>query len=381
MRVAVISTSLGEDMNILWRATEGLVKEQLLIGPRSTASSGSVAGLTLSLKDRDLGRGLIWQHLSGLRRELKRFDPDLVHVNGELWTIRALQVATSNHPFVVHGAENVWSHGHAVERAVRDRLVPGVLARSSGYASWNVQGAGHAVRVVGNDDFPTVVVPAVIPPDVFRQARWQAPPSDVLRILLVGRLDRQKGFHLVLEAAASWPGRITVTICGEGSQREALAAQAAHLGVATQFVGQVDAATLATLMAEHSVLIQPSVTTPSRVEQFGRTVAEALCVGIPVLTSDSGELPNLMDRHSKWTFGQDSAAAVHEALSELVDQPAEVLELSHAQRRLAHQVDPAQAASKIVDFWHRAAGYEARTWRAGISAGSRRHLIRRSGGK
>jgi len=364
MRVAVVSTSLREDMNVLWRTTEGLVKEQLLIGPRSTASSGAMGRPVQPLRDRDLGKGLVWQHLSHLRRELTRFDPDLVHLNGELWTIRALQVATSNRPFVVHGAENVWNHGNPVERAVRDRLVPSVLARSRGYASWNAQGAEHAVRVVGDEGFPTAVVPAVIPPDVFRQTSWQVPQSDELRVLLVGLLERQKGFHLVLEAASSWPGRITVTICGKGSQRAALADQAARLGVSLSFLGHVDTATLAGLMAEHSVLIQPSVTTPSLVEQFGRTVAEALSVGIPVLTSTSGELPHLMGGEPRWTFDQNSVPAAREALSVLIDQPAEVLiALSRAQRQLAYQVDPTHAASQIVDFWHRAAGYTTRTAR------------------
>jgi glycosyltransferase involved in cell wall biosynthesis len=170
-----------------------------------------------------------------------------VHLGGELWTVRALQVVTSNRPFVVHGAENVWSHGRSVEQAVRDWLVPRVLARSCGYASCNVQGAEHALRVVGDEDLPTVVVSAVIPPEVFRQTRWQVPQNHQLRILLVGRLDRQKGFHLVLEAAASWPGRIAVTICGDGSEREALAQQAARLGASMRQVGHVDTTTLARL--------------------------------------------------------------------------------------------------------------------------------------
>ena len=364
MRVAIISTSLREDQNRLWRATEELVEEQLLIGPRSTASDESGKHSVLPLRDRDFGRGLIWQHLSQLRRELKRFDPDLVHLNGELWTVRALQVVTSNRPFVVLGAENVWSHGNPVEQAIRDRLVPGVLARSCGYASWNVQGAEHAARLVGDEGFPTIVVPAVIPPDMFRQTRWQCPPSNELRVLLVGRLIREKGFHLVLEAAASWPGRITVTICGDGPEREALTLQAVRLGVTTRFVGQVTATELAGLMAEHSVLIQPSVTTPSSMEQFGRTVVEALCVGIPVLTSNSGEMPNLMGREPQWIFNQGSATAVQKALSGLIDQPARILiQMSEAQGQLAQQVDPAHAASKIVDFWHRAAQYETQTGR------------------
>jgi glycosyltransferase involved in cell wall biosynthesis len=360
IRVAVISSSLHEDMNVLWRATARLVDEQILIGPRSTASSGSVGQEVLPLADRDLGPNVTWQRLSHLRSELRRFGPDLVHVNGELWTVRALQVVASKYPFVAHGAENLWSHGYPIEQAIRRRLVRRSLDRSRGYASWNVQGAGHITRVVGDANFPICVVPAVIPPEVFRQTRWQVPRSDRLWVLLVGRLDRQKGFHLVLEAAASWPERIAVTICGDGPEREALARQAARLGVSTRFVGQVDSTTLARLMADHSVLLQPSITTPSLAEQFGRSVAEGICVGIPVLTSTSGELPNVMGGEPRWTFDEDSVPAVHDALSGLVDQPLNVpIAMNLAQRGLARQVDPTYAASKIVNFWHRAALFES----------------------
>ena len=104
IRVAVISSSLHEDMNVLWRATARLVDEQILIGPRSTASSGSVGQEVLPLADRDLGPNATWQRLSHLRSELRRFGPDLVHVNGELWSVRTLQVVASKYPFVAHGA-------------------------------------------------------------------------------------------------------------------------------------------------------------------------------------------------------------------------------------------------------------------------------------
>jgi glycosyltransferase involved in cell wall biosynthesis len=359
MRVAVISTYMHDDQNLLWRATEGLVNEQLLIGPRSMALSEPAGRLVRELTARDLGRGMAWQHLSHLTRELKRFEPDLVHLNGELWTVRSLQVVAANLPFVVHGAENIWSHGYLVKRVIRDQLVRRVLGRSLGYASWNMQGAEHATQVVGDENYPTCVVPAVIPPDVFRQTHWHVPQSQELRVLLVGRLERQKGFHLALEAAASWPRRVVITVCGDGSQQEALAQQATRLGIAVRFVGQVDTPNLARLMAEHSLLLQPSITTPSLMEQFGRSVAEALCVGLPVLTSTSGELPNVMGGEPRWTFDEDSVPAIRAALSGLLDQPARMLtEMSLAQRQLARQVDPDYAASKIVDFWRRAAEYE-----------------------
>jgi glycosyltransferase involved in cell wall biosynthesis len=39
------------------------------------------------------------------------------------------------------------------------------------------------------------------------------------------------------------------------------------------------------------LLCAPSLTTPSWREQLGRMVVEALACGVPVISSDSGELP------------------------------------------------------------------------------------------
>ena len=43
-----------------------------------------------------------------------------------------------------------------------------------------------------------------------------------------------------------------------------------------------------------TVLCAPSQTTPSWREQFGRMLIEAMACGVPVLASDSGEMPHVV---------------------------------------------------------------------------------------
>jgi len=63
----------------------------------------------------------------------------------------------------------------------------------------------------------------------------------------------------------------------------------------------------------------------------------------------------VMGQEPRWTFKEDSVPALRKALLELVDQPiSRPIALSQAQQQLASQVDPEQAASKVVSFWHRA---------------------------
>ena len=47
-------------------------------------------------------------------------------------------------------------------------------------------------------------------------------------------------------------------------------------------------------LAAFDLLVLPSETQPNWKEQFGRVIVEALACGVPVIGSDSGEIPNLV---------------------------------------------------------------------------------------
>lgn len=354
MRVAVISTSLADGYNDLWEAVRPLVEDLIIIGDRrSLPASALVPDHIRPLKCTDWDRGLIYAHLRGLRRTLSDFQPSLVHVNGELWSVPALQVALgSRSPFVVHGAENVWHHGHPAERLIRRWAIRLVLARSSGYASWNHAGADH-IRGLVRTDMPVTNFPAIAPPGAFRSRSWQMPGEAVPSILLVGHLQRQKGFDYVLDAlgAMTQATRPHVVICGEGPEHEALQSQASRLGVEVDFQGKIDRNALADLMAKCSVLVQPSVSTPDLVEQYGRSVAEALSVGIPTVVSSSGELPWFVGNDTRWVFKERDSADLRRKLEAVLESPQSLRSTHEEQLGLASEIDPKRSASKVVGFW------------------------------
>ncbi len=47
-------------------------------------------------------------------------------------------------------------------------------------------------------------------------------------------------------------------------------------------------------LAKMDVLVLPSRTTPEWVEQFGHIFLEAMAMGVPVIGSSSGEIPNVI---------------------------------------------------------------------------------------
>jgi glycosyltransferase involved in cell wall biosynthesis len=306
----------------------------------------------------DLGRGLVWQHLVGLRRYLRSFRPDLVHVNRELWTIVAQEVVGLDAAVVVHGAENLWHHGNSVEQFLRRRLVDRAIRRIHGYASWNHAGVDHVVRrrrELGLAAVPTLVLPAIVPPVTFRDVSWRPSPDGPVEVALVGRAVSAKGFQDVLEAADEVPG-IRVTLCGEGPLLDDLARLAERHRVSLVTPGHLPPTQLARLMARSHVLVQPSRTTDDWAEQFGRSVAEAMTVGLPVLVSDSGELPHLVGEDPEAVFPEGDSVALRAHLQRLAGDRGGLRALAARQHELASTWEPAVAGTALLGFWQQVLG-------------------------
>ena len=90
--------------------------------------------------------------------------------------------------------------------------------------------------------------------------------------------------------------------------------------------------------ARLDVLALPSRTTPTWKEQFGRVIVEALWCGVPVVGSDSGEIPWLIGlTGGGLVFPEGDDAALAGRLTELREDPA-------LRQRLATQGGAGRAA-------------------------------------
>jgi glycosyltransferase involved in cell wall biosynthesis len=103
------------------------------------------------------------------------------------------------------------------------------------------------------------------------------PEAGGTRLLAAGRLDRQKGFDILLQTLAALPPEYLLTIAGDGEQREELEAQAAGLGIAGRVEFAGFSANPYALMAGADIFVLSS-----RYEGFPNVVLEALASGTPV---------------------------------------------------------------------------------------------------
>lgn len=116
----------------------------------------------------------------------------------------------------------------------------------------------------------------------------RAEASALPHLVALGRLQAVKGFDLLIEAAAHLAARGTrlkLTIIGEGSEGDALAARATRLGIAhtVTFAGRLRPPAIRDLFHRADLFVLPS-----RSEGMPLAMMEAMASGLPVVAADVG---------------------------------------------------------------------------------------------
>ncbi|HEY1769789.1 MAG TPA: glycosyltransferase [Chthoniobacterales bacterium] len=121
--------------------------------------------------------------------------------------------------------------------------------------------------------------------------------SNVLNIITIARLVEVKGIRYLLQAislATNAGIKVRCVIAGDGPLRSTLMAYADTLGITEliEFTGAVSACRTRELFKEADVFVLPSIVTGNgEQESQGLAVAEAQACGLPVITTETGGLP------------------------------------------------------------------------------------------
>lgn len=211
--------------------------------------------------------------------------------------------------------------------------------------------AAHRDRVVGDDRVlcsrTAVIAPGIdveAPAPVRGAARSALGlPAHATLVGMVARFDAGKGHDVFLRAMARLRERhdLVAVVVGGGLNDDVLPhvhryrehvfdeARGLDLGERLRFLGHVPNAREA--MAALDVLVCPSLDEP-----FGLVVVEGLALGVPVVVSDRGGPPEIVDHERgglTFTAGDDGSLA--QRLRELLDDPGRRRRLSAAGRERA----------------------------------------------
>lgn len=278
-------------------AASGRQVEIILVRGEGAYLSEIPAGVNVTVLDRPRVSQAIW----ALARHLRRTRPKailsaLTHMN--IATILAARLAGVRSRVVISERNQISSKAReargrwqqAVFRAVPlvYRVADKVVAVSAGVAS-DLGRFGRLpdgkIRVIHNPVFdPDIALLSREPPD----HPWFVPGGPPI-ILAVGRLHRQKGFDVLLEAFAKARAEIDcrLVILGDGPERAALMAQSERLGLAYDIDLPGFCRNPFALMARAGAFVLSS-----RWEGFPNALVEAMACGAPVIATDCPSGPH-----------------------------------------------------------------------------------------
>jgi glycosyltransferase involved in cell wall biosynthesis len=281
-----------------------------------------------------------------LRRALRAAPPGVFHAHGlraGALTVLALGGARRRRPAIVVTVHNAPPHhGGASVRVYR--VLERMVARGADLVlcvspdlERRMRAAG--ARRVGRAVVPAPDMPAGTQPDG-HAGRQPAPDTSadghtvpaapatqvspgVLAagapiVLAAGRLAPQKGFGVLLEAAARWrdlePAPLLV-IAGDGPLAGELRSRAAALGVRAEFPGRRD--DIPALLASAAVFVLPSLW-----EGQPLVLQEALRAGVPVVATHTGGIPDLTGDDAALLVPPGDPARLADAVRSVLRDPA-----------------------------------------------------------
>lgn len=162
--------------------------------------------------------------------------------------------------------------------------------------------------------------------------------SSVLRLMYVGRLHPQKGVTVALQAAARLnTTKISFRIVGGGQSESDLRAQFGKLPWCS-FTGHLTPEAVGNEMVNADVLLVPSIWA----ENLPGVVIQALGLGIPVIASNVGGVPELVDHGRTGLLVEPgNVDAWQSALQSVLDDPGalEAMRVAAAQRAIEFDQD------------------------------------------
>jgi glycosyltransferase involved in cell wall biosynthesis len=110
-------------------------------------------------------------------------------------------------------------------------------------------------------------------------------------IVYIGRLSPEKGLLTFLRSITLLKNKVRVLIIGDGPQRDILEAFVKDNLTNVEFLGYVPIDKIWEIMSSARVLVLPS----ECYEGFGRVIIEAYACGVPVVASNIGGIPEIVE--------------------------------------------------------------------------------------
>ena len=300
---------------------------------------------------------------------MQDFRPDIIQVEQGAKSLAYAQMITLNRLLTLK-AKNLfftwWNLPYTLKFPV-SQLEAYNLRHTDGVVVGNQDGA-EVLRQRGYQKAMQVMPQLGVDEHLFRPqfqpelaAQLGITPADFV-VGFVGRFVEEKGLLTLMKALANLPDRPwKLLLLGRGALKETLLEQVNQWGVSDRliWVESVPHADVFRYINVMNTLVLPSETAPQFKtltssgwkEQFGHVLIEAMACQVPVIGSDSGEIPNVIG-DAGLVFPEGNVEALSDRLTQLIDQPDYAREIGQRgyQRAIAHYTNRA-LAQELLNFY------------------------------
>lgn len=313
-------------------------------------------GILTKLKDLIVSENIDIVHTHGVRANLVgRLAARLAGVETVVTTVHSLLV--QDYPDWFSRVANMF-----IERASRG-LTTHFIAVSGGLQKALIQQGISQQKIT--------VVYNGLNPESFREeggtaGSWREKagfPPGIQLAAVVGRLHPVKGHRQFLKSAAEVLKErkdVHFLVVGTGPERDRLEEYTRKLGISEHVTFTGFISDVSELMPDLNLLIVPSLW-----EGFGLTALEAMAVGVPVVATSVGGLPEIVEHCTTGLLVPPAdEAGLTRGIIWMLDHPQEAVEMAAAAKNMVEQKFTARAMAKKTEELYRRLMAEAADSRA-----------------
>ena len=293
-----------------------------------------------------------------VRRLAKECNTDILHGHGAKGGAYARLAAASIRSKGGRIASFYTPHGgslHYDPKSLKGRVFMGMerrlAAMTSGLIFESAYSADVYARQVGQPACATRIIPNGLLPEEFGEHQLRPDAAD---ILFIGELRMLKGVDVLLDAIATLSRKqpVSAVIVGDGPDRARFEEQTERAGLSqvVRFPGAMP--------AREAFGLGKMLAMPSRAESFPYIVLEAAAASVPMVATDVGGIPEIVDGTDTRLVPPGDATALAANLQRLLTDPkAAFNQADNLRRAVAQRFTVEKMVGEISDFYQSVTKY------------------------
>ncbi len=235
----------------------------------------------------------------GLEEVVRQIRPDIFHIEEEhysLVTYQAIRLAKKyNIKCLFVSLQNIYK-----KYPFPFSWIEGYNLRNTDYAVAVSEEIKDVLVRKGFTNEKISIIPYGIDPLLYRKMESTELRSrlrlEAFTIGYIGRFVKEKGIFDLLKAVSQIKSKFNLLIVGGGRLKYKIKAEVRRLGILERIriLDSIPSSQVPNYINCMDCLMLPSRTTKKWKEQFGRVLIEAMSCEVPVVGSDSGEIPNVI---------------------------------------------------------------------------------------